>query len=42
MSKVSNMFWISLVLASGFVIWGVVAPVPLGEVMDQTNYLIYC
>ncbi|GAM16196.1 glycine betaine transporter OpuD [Mesobacillus selenatarsenatis SF-1] len=36
-SKVSNVFWISLVIASAFVIWGVVAPVQLGEVMDQTK-----
>lgn len=37
MSKVSNVFWISLIIASAFVIWGVVAPVQLGEVMDQTK-----
>jgi glycine betaine transporter len=37
LSKVSNVFWISLVLASAFVIWGVVAPVQLGETMDQTK-----
>ncbi|NKE08119.1 MULTISPECIES: BCCT family transporter [Mesobacillus] len=34
MNKVSKVFWISLVIASGFVIWGVVAPIQLGEVMD--------
>lgn len=34
MSKVSNVFWISLALASVFVIWGVVAPVQLGEMMS--------
>ncbi|MBY0097368.1 glycine betaine uptake BCCT transporter [Mesobacillus maritimus] len=33
MSKVTNVFWISLVIASAFVIWGVVAPVQLGEMM---------
>jgi glycine betaine transporter len=32
-SKVSNVFWISLAIASVFVIWGVVAPVQLGEMM---------
>ncbi|MBD1382696.1 glycine betaine uptake BCCT transporter [Metabacillus arenae] len=35
MNKVSNVFWISLVIASAFVIWGVVAPVQLGEMMDE-------
>ncbi|MGM0901348.1 MAG: glycine betaine uptake BCCT transporter [Bacillota bacterium] len=34
MSKVSNVFWISLAFASVFVIWGVVAPVQLGEMMS--------
>lgn len=37
MSKVSNVFWISLVIASVFVIWGVVAPVQLGEMMSVTK-----
>ncbi|OLS39240.1 BCCT family transporter [Bacillus sp. MRMR6] len=37
MSKVSNVFWISLVIASAFVIWGAVSPVQLGEKMDQTK-----
>ena len=37
MSKVSNVFWISLVIASAFVVWGVIAPVQLGELMDQTK-----
>ena len=37
MNKVSNVFWISLVIASVFVIWGVVAPVQLGEMMSVTK-----
>lgn len=37
MNKVSNVFLISLVIASAFVIWGMVAPVQLGEIMDQTK-----
>jgi glycine betaine transporter len=37
LNKVSNVFWISLVIASAFVIWGMVAPVQLGEIMDQTK-----
>jgi len=35
--KVSNVFWISLVIASIFVVWGVVAPVQLGKIMDATK-----
>ncbi|WP_102348520.1 glycine betaine uptake BCCT transporter [Bacillus sp. Marseille-P3661] len=35
--KVSNVFWISLVIATAFVIWGVVAPIHLGEIMDTTK-----
>ncbi|APH05458.1 glycine betaine uptake BCCT transporter [Bacillus weihaiensis] len=37
MEKVSKVFWISLVLASIFVVWGVVAPTQLGEMMDATK-----
>lgn len=37
MGKVSVVFWISLTIASGFVIWGVVAPVQLGSMMDATK-----
>lgn len=37
MNKVSKVFWISLVIASAFVLWGVISPVQLGEVMDQTK-----
>lgn len=37
LNKVTNVFWISLVLASVFVVWGVVAPVQLGEMMDVTK-----
>jgi len=37
MSKVSKVFWISIVIASIFVIWGVVAPSQLGEMMDTTK-----
>jgi glycine betaine transporter len=37
LNKVSNVFWISLVIASAFVIWGMVAPVQLGGIMDQTK-----
>lgn len=37
MSKVSNVFWISIVIASAFVIWGVIAPVQLGAIMDETK-----
>ncbi|WP_431027027.1 glycine betaine uptake BCCT transporter [Lysinibacillus sp. LZ02] len=37
MSKVSHVFWISIGIASAFVIWGIVAPVQLGEVMNRTK-----
>ncbi|GLB59161.1 hypothetical protein NCCP133_12940 [Cytobacillus sp. NCCP-133] len=37
MKKVTSVFWISLVIASIFVIWGMVAPVQLGNVMDKTK-----
>lgn len=37
MSNVSRVFWISIVVASAFVIWGIVAPVQLGEVMEDTK-----
>jgi glycine betaine transporter len=37
MKKVSNVFWISLVIASLFVLWGIIAPVQLGEIMDNTK-----
>ncbi|PWW31062.1 glycine betaine transporter [Cytobacillus oceanisediminis] len=37
MKKVTSVFWISLVIASIFVIWGMVAPVQLGEVMNGTK-----
>jgi glycine betaine transporter len=36
-NKVSNVFWISLVLASAFVLWGFFAPTYLGEIMDVTK-----
>lgn len=37
MRKVSAVFWISLVIASAFVVWGVIAPVRLGRLMNQTK-----
>lgn len=37
MGHVSKVFWISIVIASAFVIWGIVAPVQLGETMDTTK-----
>ncbi|RSK26175.1 BCCT family transporter [Bacillus sp. HMF5848] len=37
MDKVSKVFWISLVIASAFVGWGIIAPDHLGAVMDQTK-----
>lgn len=37
MEKVSKVFWISIVIASIFVGWGVVAPAHLGAVMDRTK-----
>lgn len=37
MNKVTNVFWISLAIASIFVVWGMIAPVQLGEMMDQTK-----
>ncbi|MCF2944434.1 glycine betaine uptake BCCT transporter [Paenibacillus tarimensis] len=37
MGKVSKVFWISLVIASIFVFWGIVAPDRLGSVMDVTK-----
>lgn len=37
MRKVSIVFWISLVIASAFVAWGVIAPVRLGKMMEQTK-----
>lgn len=37
MRKVSIVFWISLVIASAFVVWGVIAPAQLGKMMDQTK-----
>jgi glycine betaine transporter len=35
--KVSKVFWISLVIAIAFVLWGIVAPGHLGAVMDTTK-----
>jgi glycine betaine transporter len=35
--KVSSVFWISLVISSIFVVWGVVAPDHLGVIMDGTK-----
>lgn len=35
--KISIVFWISLVIAIVFVAWGVIAPVQLGKMMDQTK-----
>ncbi len=37
MKDVSKVFWISLALALIFVVWGVVSPVRLGEIMDVTK-----
>jgi glycine betaine transporter len=37
MKDVSKVYWISLVIAIIFVIWGVIAPVRLGELMDVTK-----
>ncbi|VEF46109.1 choline/carnitine/betaine transporter [Bacillus freudenreichii] len=37
MRKISIVFWISLVIASAFVVWGVIAPAQLGKIMDQTK-----
>lgn len=37
MRKVTIVFWISIVVASAFVVWGVVAPNQLGKMMDQTK-----
>ncbi|OAS86608.1 MULTISPECIES: glycine betaine uptake BCCT transporter [Metabacillus] len=37
MEKVSKVFWISIVMATVFVGWGVVAPDQLGEIMDKTK-----
>ncbi|MCM3160276.1 BCCT family transporter [Metabacillus litoralis] len=37
MEKVSKVFWISIVIASIFVGWGVIAPAHLGAVMDTTK-----
>ncbi len=37
MGQVSKVFWISIVLASAFVVWGFVAPLQLGEIMNHTK-----
>ncbi|MGM0873433.1 MAG: glycine betaine uptake BCCT transporter [Bacillota bacterium] len=37
MEKVSKVFWISIVITSVFVGWGVIAPDQLGVIMDQTK-----
>ncbi|MBM4761500.1 BCCT family transporter [Bacillus sp. B15-48] len=37
MSKVTNVFWISIVIATIFVIWGAVAPVHLGAILNQAK-----
>src|SRR5262245_31812030 len=36
-AKLTKVFWISIVIASAFVVWGVVAPTQLGEMMDKTK-----
>ncbi|MBM6616846.1 glycine betaine uptake BCCT transporter [Bacillus suaedaesalsae] len=37
MKETSKVFWISVVIALAFVIWGVIAPTHLGETMDTTK-----
>ncbi|KAA0546110.1 BCCT family transporter [Bacillus sp. BGMRC 2118] len=37
MKETSKVFWISVVIALAFVVWGVIAPTHLGETMDTTK-----
>lgn len=37
MEKVSKVFWISIVISSLFIAWGVIAPTHLSEVMERTK-----